>query len=124
MRPADLVVVVGWNRGVRDVLARALERDLPVRAVSMSGGDAAVAWVRVLRPALVLAEVRATATDGCATVRRLRGHRETADLPILAIGVPEVGAAARAAGCDTFLGTASTADVVRAVGNWLRAAAV
>jgi CheY-like chemotaxis protein len=114
-----MVFVLGDDAAERRRLARMVREATGLHAVSMAGGEAAVAWARAVRPAVIVTALRMRPLDGCALARQLKGCPDTRAIPIVAIGDqgPNDGAAARAAGCDAVIETpfepAELAEVVR-----------
>jgi hypothetical protein len=104
------------GQDARGALTGALVRELGVQAVSMSGGDGAVAWARTLRPALILIDARPPHRDAVDLVWRLRADPATAGMAILAVGGPcEVAPG----GCDGVLADGAPSAVVDAARRWL-----
>ena len=99
------VLVVEDFEDARYVLRAFLESGGYEVLEAANGREAIEAAARE-RPALILMDLNMPVLDGFAATLRLRGQRDTRDMPVLAVTAydsPESRAAARAVGCDDYL---------------------
>ena len=98
-----VVLVVGDDSGTRRAVAAALREQLGAHTLAMAGGEPALAWARVLRPALALVDVDPGA-DAEALVARLAALPEAPGMQVLGLGQLGSRDRARHAGCHGFVG--------------------
>jgi len=80
-----IVVVIDDDTPTRRRAAEALRHVLGAHVLPMRSGEPAIAWVRALRPALVLTELRG-AGFGAELIDRLARDPDTAAIPVVAVG--------------------------------------
>jgi two-component system phosphate regulon response regulator PhoB len=100
-----VVFVVARDAAFRRTVARALWETSGLHAISMRGGEPAIAWARAARPALIVLDQSQPDMDAFALAGRLKQQPGTADIPILLMSDdgPTSHDGARAAGCDGFI---------------------
>ena len=100
---APLVLVIDDDPDARSIYERAL-RAVGYRTATAASGEAGLASVEGLRPALVVLDLAMPGTDGYAVARAIRMLPDAATLPILVCtGLPRAAEAeARAAGGTAF----------------------
>ena len=101
---ASVLIVDDHEQAAR--LVAALLRASGHRAVCAAGGEEALLYVQQDRPDLVLLDVMMPGIDGLEVLRRLRGDRRFAELPVLmysAVSDEETRSAALAAGAQEYL---------------------
>ncbi|MFQ5347468.1 MAG: ATP-binding protein [Rhodothalassiaceae bacterium] len=99
------ILVADDNRINRTVF-EALLAPLDVEITAVEDGAEAIRAAADAPPDLVLMDIRMPGTDGLTAIREIRGRRETATLPIIALsasGRPEDEAACLAAGANAYL---------------------
>lgn len=108
-------LIVDDHEDVRNVYAWVLRAAGWVVEMADNGADALLA-VALIEPDVILMDLRLPIIPGLDVIRRLKSHRETKHIPIVACsgvdrltGEPE----ARAAGCAAFLAKPCAPDVLR-----------
>jgi len=111
------VVVSHQHRLMRAGMGLILEDALMSVVGESAGGEEVVKLTRVLRPDVVLVDVRSPAADGISVIRRIRsGHTVTSVLVVAEQGGMALVRAAFEAGASGYLiNDASPADLILAV---------
>jgi len=111
------VVVSHQHRLMRAGMGLILEDALMSVVGESAGGEEVVKLTRVLRPDVVLVDVRSPAADGISVIRRIRsGHTVTSVLVVAEQGGMALLRAAFEAGASGYLiNDASPADLILAV---------
>jgi len=76
------------------------------RVVEATDGEQAVRMALKEQPQLILMDLSLTKLDGLAATRRIRGHRASAKIPIVAVSAhdsPQSRDEALAAGCNDYV---------------------
>jgi CheY-like chemotaxis protein len=120
------VLVVDDDPGFRDLLADLLIVDGGVDVALAEDGDEALDQMRLVRPGLVLLDIKMPNIDGLEFLRYVRADPLLADIPVVAITatgpVDIVRAKAMDAGCADFLAKPfALADLLSVVAAWLPA---
>ena len=82
--PARTVLIVDDSESICNVLAFLLEKEGYVTH-SAYDGERGVEMAREHHPDVILLDIMMPELDGWGVVRRLKGDRETADIPVLAL---------------------------------------
>jgi signal transduction histidine kinase/CheY-like chemotaxis protein len=101
---AGHILLVEDDRDCREVLQELLEQE-GYSVASAAGAEEARALLEVLRPAMVLLDLRLSEEDGRSVLRHLRRQTETAETPVYIIsGASEVASLSTGTGLDRIDG--------------------
>jgi DNA-binding response OmpR family regulator len=85
-RARDTIVVVDDDAAVRDLMSRFLTK-LGFRVAAASTGEEGLRLARQLHPLLITLDVVMPECDGWAVLKKLKGDRALADIPVIMVTI-------------------------------------